>query len=559
MEIIFSDGVFKAISTYDERRIPKQAGFLWSSESRIWRTTDWHKAEKLLQYADPRAQDEIERRRAAAAKEIELSKAQDADINIPVPAGLSYMPFQQAGVAYALNRANCLLADEMGLGKTIQAVACINADTSTKKVLVVCPASLRINWRRELERWLVRPMSIQVLKSGKDIMNDADITIINYDLLTKYEPALKNITCDLFIADEAHYAKTRTAARSKAFYAIAATAKKRLYLTGTPILNRPAELFHLVESLGFGESWVSFMQRYANGHHTKYGWDTRGASNLDELQERLRSTIMIRRMKADVLVDLPAKIHQVIHFPANGIADVLAAERAFLEKTGQELSDLEQAVRSAKKGLENAAAVAQASEKLSRAKTFAFTEMSRLRHETALAKAPLVVEHVRSMIENGIEKIVVFAHHRDVVDIIKNGLAQHGVVSLQGGDSGESKQTAVDRFQTDPNIRVFVGSIQAAGAGLTLTASSHVVFAELDWVPANLSQAEDRCHRIGQIDSVLVQHIVVEDSIDARLADVLVKKQEIIAQALDCSANEPAEPLSVMDVLGQFTEQKRAV
>ena len=172
----------------------------------------------------------------------------------------------------------------------------------------------------------------------------------------------------------------------------------------------------------------------------------------------------------------------------------------------------------------------------------AFTEISRERRRVAVAKLPHVVEHVRAALES-VGKVVVMAHHHEVVDGLRDGLAEFGTVLLDGRTSTapEVRQGIVERFQTDDAVRVFVGGIQAAGVGLTLTAASHVVFAELDWVPANISQAEDRCHRIGQHDSVLAQHIVLAGSLDERMAHITVEKQRLADASLDVkAAEEPA-------------------
>jgi SNF2 family DNA or RNA helicase len=167
------------------------------------------------------------------------------------------------------------------------------------------------------------------------------------------------------------------------------------------------------------------------------------------------------------------------------------------------------------------------------AATAAFEDMSRVRHETAVAKVPYVIDFIKGQLEDNDNKIVVFAHHRDVVQALMNGLAEFGTVQLVGGMSSELKDVSVRAFQNNPHCRIFVGNIQAAGVGITLTAASHVIFAELDWVPANITQAEDRCHRIGQHDSVLVQHLVLEGSLDARMAQKLVQKQRVADAALD--------------------------
>jgi SNF2 family DNA or RNA helicase len=157
--------------------------------------------------------------------------------------------------------------------------------------------------------------------------------------------------------------------------------------------------------------------------------------------------------------------------------------------------------------------------------------MAKIRHETALAKVGDVIDHIKSSFETA-DKVIVFAHHRDVIIKLKEAFGDVAVV-LMGGMSDEDKNTSVDRFQNDPKVRLFVGSIMAAGVGLTLTKASLVIFAELDWVPANLTQAEDRAHRIGQVDSVLVQHIVIDGSIDCNLAKRVVSKQNLIDRAMN--------------------------
>lgn len=443
------------------------------------------------------------------------SRATDADVHIPAPQGLAYLPYQKAGIAAMLRRKHVLLADEMGLGKTIQAIGLINADTSISNALIICPASLKLNWARELRKWLVRPMSVGVANGGN--LPSADIIVINYDILNKHYEALTAKEWDIIISDEAHYIKNKDSMRSKLERSL--KAKRRVRMTGTPIVNRPAELWALVADMEprFSSYW-KFVRRYADARQTRYGWDVSGASNLDELHDILRSTIMIRRKKADVLKELPPKTRRLVELDLydSSLADIVTRLNALAEKVDLcETDDYEAAVSK----LES--------------QTEIFTEISRLRHELALAKAPYVAHYVASILrEYDDRKIVVFAHHRDVVDVLMQELLEFNPVKVTGEDSISDRQQAVDKFQNDPSVRVFVGNIRAAGVGLTLTASSHVVFAELDWAPANVTQAEDRCHRVGQRDNVLVEHVVVNGSLDARMAQLLLHKQQIIEQAV---------------------------
>jgi SNF2 family DNA or RNA helicase len=240
---------------------------------------------------------------------------------------------------------------------------------------------------------------------------------------------------------------------------------------------------------------------------------------------------MVRRLKADVLTELPPKRRQIVPLSAKAYKTVLKAETKAQSDIDADIEALELA-RDLAEAVGDKAAYDEAVQNLHARHSIAFNEMSMVRHESALAKAPAVADHVDVLLES-VDKLIVMAHHHDVVDLLVERLDEYGVVSLTGRDNQASRQDAVDRFQSDPETRVFVGSIQAAGVGLTLTAASLVVFAELDWVPGNMSQAEDRVHRIGQTDSVLIQHVVIDGSIDATMAHTLVGKQAVIDAALD--------------------------
>jgi SNF2 family DNA or RNA helicase len=474
----------------------------------------------------------------ARAESVNASRATSAEIELPKPDGLNYMPFQRAGIRYALARQNVLIADEMGLGKTIQAIGILNSDEQIKTAAIVCPKSLKLNWKRELERWLTRGLTIAVIGSE---WTDADIVILNYEATGKFAEQLKARTWGAVIVDEAHYIKNSKAQRSKNVKAIQAVRKIRL--TGTPIVNRPVELYNIIEDLhdGFG-SFFSFAKRYAGAHHNGFGWDFSGAQNLDELQKRLRETIMVRRLKMDVLKELPRKIRQIVEVEADTPAAKRAvkSEQVHESQSDERLSALRAAVELSK--TESEQAYKSAVENLKQASQVDFTEMARLRHETAVAKIPAVVTHVQNALEDNDNKIIIAAHHHDVIATLAAELAEFQPVTLTGENNEAQRQNAVDQFQNDSAVRVFIGSVTAAGVGITLTASSHVVFAELDWVPGNITQMEDRAHRIGQTETVLVQHIVLSDSLDARMAQILINKQNVIDSALDVNHPERTAP-----------------
>lgn len=321
-------------------------------------------------------------------------------------------------------------------------------------------------------------------------------------------------------------------------------AKRRVFLTGTPVVNRPIELWPLIQSLdpqGLGKSFWGYASRYCAAHRTRFGLDTSGASNLDELQMRLRASVMVRRLKKDVLTELPPKVRQVIEIPADGMQHLVDAEASAYSGHKAKIDAL--TARAEQLRASNPAAYAAAVQELREATSVAFEEMARARHDLAVAKIPAVIEHLDSVVEAA-GKVVVMCWHHDVVDAIA---ARYGrdAVAVTGKVPVEERQAAVERFQTDPTCTVFIGTIKAAGVGLTLTAASTVVFAELWWVPGDISQAEDRCHRIGQRDSVLVQHLVVDGSIDATQAKVIVAKQDVIDRALDVGQKQPEAPKQI--------------
>lgn len=808
MRLTYINGRFEAIASYDERLVLKEARFRWDPVAKRWWTTDLVTAGRFAAVADPAARAKLDGVRATVA----ASRATDAAIEVPCPEGLAFLPYQKAGVQFLLGKSASLLADEMGLGKTIQAIGLMNLDPTIRRVLIVCPATIKVNWSRELERWMTRKSTIGI--GTPKLLPNTDIQIVNWDVLDRFVPQLQARQLDLIVADECfpagtlictqdgdraieqieegdavltaigtgivtathrrrtfrlikvrlcdgrsfvctpnhliltqhgwvgacslspahriighdeavrvvwgsgeepgesflrqvvfgevedetaavsgealgarmagggvgrrnegspaepgisasllgqdeackpngrgshsgagveaiardessatgswwkrdganpggnggwgddrpvrsaelrgdatqtvgvgisdtlqnrcsgtipqigggmrrgqprpnqsaatgceknsaahqvwvdcveilkpsdrgtarsgdggvavynlsvnghpsyvidggfvvhncHRAKNPKAKRSKALFAI--PARRRLLLTGTPILNRPAEIWPLLNYLDpvAWPKFFTFAKRYAAARQEwipgarKMVWNFQGASNLDELQFKLRSSLMIRRLKQDVLTELPPKIRQIIELPANGCVQVLKTERQKYDASRARVRALREAVELAKAS-DDPAVYHSAVDALKAGVTAHFTEMSIIRHETAVAKIPYVIEHVQGVLdEDEDRKVILFAHHVDVVQAFADAFGAQAV-SLTGATKMADRQPAVDRFQTNPTCRVFIGNIQAAGVGITLTASAHVVFSELSWVPADLSQAEDRCIVEGQ-------------------------------------------------------------
>ncbi len=545
MKLFENRGRFEVSCVFAEKDIPKTAKFRWDPENKVWWTDDLKNASKLSQFAEGSLCDRLSVIKEDYESALKESHALRDDLNIPVPENLSYIPYQKAGIGFSVRRSAILLADDMGLGKTIQAIGTINAESTIKKVLVICPASLKINWKKEMTKWLTRQFSIGIAVSREEFPT-TDIVIINYDIVKKFSNEVRNFVWDLVVFDEGHYLKNRNTQRTKhvvGYYEKKNSpnniepikARKKMILTGTPIPNRIVELWPLLNYLD-PENWGNysyFTKRYCGAHHNGWGWDVGGATNLDELQEKLRTTVMIRRLKKDVLTDLPPKRRQIIEIEDENSSKIVERERKVSEKYQDRLEELAVQNELANVSEFDDGYLSKVNE-LSELLKLDFEEISRLRHDTALQKIPYCMEYIHDAIESS-GKVVIFAHHHDVVDAITENLDSNKIkyVLCTGKTSQIDRDHAVESFQNDPGVKVFIGTIKAAGVGITLTAASHVIFVELDWVPGNVTQAEDRLHRIGQKNSVLVQHLVLNDSLDANLAKKIISKQTVIEGALN--------------------------
>lgn len=525
--------------------------FKWEPSLKCWYTRDAETRGRFLaSLTNGEAEKWIALRREAQEKRSQSSRALDSDREIPCRSGIAYLPYQRGGIGFAADlleakARGAIIGDEMGLGKTIQAIGFSNL-LGFKRVLVICPASLKGNWRREWRKWTTLDVTIGIATS--ESFPSTDVVIINYDILHKWEAEIKRREWDLVVPDEAHRLKNPAARRSQIVLGkrdprapiAPVTAKFLLPLTGTPILNRPEEIFGLLHWVAPEEfpSRRAFEGRYSEKVVKTLG-EKEGLDRLNELQDRLRRSCMVRRLKADVLSELPPKVRQVIEIPGGAEAlRAIAEERKVVTEQKDALATLKAAAETAKKTADEGT-YRNAIRKLREGRGAAMTELSRVRKATAIAKIPYVTAHVEDALQELAGKIIVFAHHQEVVETI---LAHFGsaAVAIYGKTSTkpEIRDAITAGFQTDPTVRVLVGSIGAAGVGLTLTAAATVVFAELDWVPGNVVQAEDRAHRIGQKDSVLVQHLVLEGSLDSIIANRIVEKADMIDAALDKDSAE---------------------
>lgn len=456
-------------------------------------------------------------------------------------------PFQKKGVAFIESRnGRALIGDEMGLGKTIQALAWLALHPNRRPAIVVCPAHLKLNWAREIEKTLPDGQNVQILfGTNTDRPITGDIIIINYDILantyeeyrdtagkkrfreierTGWVDYIIDIKPEVVIIDEAHYIKSNTAFRSKSTRKLAGRCKHVIALTGTPIVNRPIEGFNIIQAIDskvFPNFW-HYTQRYCGAKHTGFGWDFTGATNKDELHKKLTETIMVRRKKAEVLPDLPDKIHSHIPIEIENPTEYANAEADFIEYLKET------------KGEESAEKAKQAEH---------LVKIEAMKQLAIKGKMKQAVQWVNDFLQNNGEKLVVFAVHKSVVDALMKEF-KDVAVKVDGSVSAANRDKAVEAFQNNPDVKLFLGNIQAAGTGLTLTAASSVAFLELPWTPGELVQAEDRCHRIGQKGTVNIYYLLAGGTIEEKIAELLDEKKAVLGAVLDGQEVEEIQTLT---------------
>jgi len=438
------------------------------------------------------------------------------EIEIPGLIGPGMFPFQKQGVAFVERRnGNAIIGDSMGLGKTVQALAYLQLHPEKRPAVIVVPASLKLNWQKECRMWLPNPDIglISGKKINKDLLNH-EILIINYDILNSWVASLKEINPQVLITDECHYYKSTTALRTKAVKKLAKVCPHVIALSGTPIVNRPVEFFNAINLVepGLFPSFWKYAHTYCGAKHNHFGWDFSGATNTKELYEQLQS-IMIRRKKEDVLKDLPAKIRSVVPL------ELTATAKAEYQKAA---SNIIQWIKE-NEGAEKA-------EKASQAKVL--TEINKLKQLSTKGKLDSCIDWIRNFLDvDG--KLVVFAENHWVIDTIMSAFPDISV-KLDGRDSQPNRNHAVEQFQNDESIRLFVGNFQAAGVGITLTAAANTCFVQLPWSPGVAVQAEDRVHRIGQeADSVNAYYLIADGTIENSIAGLLDRKTEVLTAILD--------------------------
>lgn len=433
--------------------------------------------------------------------------------------------FQLKGVEFVLERhGRALIGDEMGVGKTIQAIAAASAYIEEWPLLVICPASIKLIWRDELIKWAgLERKDIYLLDSKKKENSSAKVWIASYTMASNLDSLLKQKVFDVIIADECHYLKNFQAKRTKNLVPILQRSKRVILLSGTPLISRPAELFTLLVSLrpNIFKSFKDFANRYCNPKRFMGRMDYSGNSHTKELHALLSSTVMIRRLKCDVLTQLPPKLRQKIEIP------VCHEHCTEIRKIYSEIRE---------------------SKSLFSEVTLTPTEVKSFISEayvlTCKAKAKGVCEYIAYLIQNEC-KFLVFGHHLEMLNSIENQVkkSEIGYIRIDGSTSLEKRNRFVEEFQNNKSCMVGILSILAAGVGLTLTAASTVVMAEMAWSPGVMIQAEDRVHRIGQAKSVNIHYLFGPATLDEYIWPKIHDKLNIITDTLDNSRNSSTASL----------------
>ncbi len=445
---------------------------------------------------------------------LQEEKKLDREIDYSKYSNRPPLEHQKEAIEKLLANNKFILADDMGLGKTTSAVIA-SLESGAKKILIVCPASLKINWEREIKNYSDKKI---LIVEGRKWGSTFDYYIINYDIIKNFHTTdksedsedyklLVNMNFDLAIVDEAHYVSNTTANRTRLLNDVLSKIPKVWLLTGTPMTSRPINYFNLLKIVDspLTLNWQTYVRRYCKGYQFTVGnrkvWNTSGASNLDELRDLTKSYVL-RRMKTDIL-DLPEKTITPV----------------FLELTNKMYDEeLEEFTKITSENKNN--------------ETISVTlnRLMKIRQLISYEKIPYTCELIDKCLEMG-KKVIVFTNFTATLDTLHQKYKKNSVV-LDGRMSKDKRQESVDRFQNDDKVKVFISNIIAGGVGITLTAADTVIMNDLSFVPAHHSQAEDRSYRYGQKNSVLVYYPIFENTIEKIVYNILQKKKNIIDQVM---------------------------
>lgn len=448
-------------------------------------------------------------------------------------------PFQEEGLT-AIERfgGRALLADEMGLGKTIQSLAYIYRHPELRPVVIVTPASVKFHWRAEA--WMHFRTPLEVLSGRPDKVKQlqGEFFVLNYDILAAWLPSLLALKPKCVILDEVHFIKHGTAQRTKAALHLVKGVPSVIGLSGTPLSNRPIELWTVLKAIRpeLFPSREKFAWRYCAPRWTPWGWQFQGATHLKELHRILRQQVMIRRRKVDVLQELPEKDRRVVFGQLPDMETYRLAENDFLGWLATVRPDrVERAARNQ-----------------------ALTRIGYLLRWVAKEKRHWVLQWIRDFLEaNPNLKLVAFTGHTAMIDWLKEKLGSPLAVVIDGRTPQNLRPEVVRRFQNHSKTRVLLGNWIAAGVGINLTAAHHAVAIDLPWSPAELVQAEDRIHRIGQRHTCQITYLIAHGTLEEKQMRLLQKKARILEEVLHGTAT--ADNLDLLTALLEDLRSKTPI
>jgi len=545
LKLFYRKDYFLFNCKYSQREHPKSNGFSFDYESKLWYTSDPMKAINLRQYATDELEKKFQQYDKYLESQVAGSSKESADIEIPKPDnGMDYFPFQKAGIEFMWNQKNVLQGDQMGLGKTIQAIGLFNMIDDFKSAVIICPNTLKRNWKNEIEEWLIHDVPVRICDSVDFEFGDG-ISIINYEAFRnnttrgsdkytapkrggKYNNTekiirrikkIKNIDC--LVMDESHRIKNWSSNTTRNIFKIRKYFDRKVLMTGTPIMNRPEELWTTIKFLGFkdkfGGTKKKFGFRYCDLKMSHWGWDYSGSSNLKELQIKMRSNFMVRRTRDQVLSELPKKFRKPVK------VEISETYKQHLEEFSQVVKDITAF---------SASDMEMESNVLKGLKVDQIEDIAEIRKIVGQAKIIPVYEYTKEILEAG-EKVVLFGHHTSVLEAYKRKFKNYNPAFITGKVKQDDRQTEVEKFQEDESCRIIILNMAVGSVGLTLTRAHNTVFAELDYVPQIMNQAEDRTNRIGAKHPSTNHYILANGTLDAMIGEKIIIKQDIFDRAIE--------------------------
>ncbi len=502
----------------------------------------------LSQLMDIKERIKEEKERKQELYELSKQKSLESDYDVDLPSDdLELYPFQKYAVKILDLRKKGLLSDELGMGKTISILAHIYNHQELRPIIVICPSSVKINWKREIVKWTEAEEDDIYILSGQtgDIVEGKKFYLVNYAILHHRLDDLLKLDYEGLIADESHFVKESDSKRTESTLDLAEKVENTYLLTGTPMPNRPIELWTQLQALqpdepdfqslwGNDDGYQGYAKKYCGAHKKTINgntfWDMKGSLNMDELHNKLRQSIMIRRQKEDVLDELPEKRRFMIPLELNNRQEYKKAVNNFSEWMEEQ---------GAGEGWE---------------KSEVLVKMEKLKQLAWQGKYDHLVDWIDETLQQT-DKLVVFAHHQELQEKLYERYEDRAV-HLTGGMGSTERQNVIDEFTENEDVEICITSIKAGGIGINLQVANIAVFTEILWTPSDMSQCEGRVHRIGsESDQVDIYYLMAENTVEESIFKTINEKQEVIDEAID-GITEEKEKGILIDVLEDMNIDK---